>query len=118
MYFLIGEYPTAEENLSKAVELDPDMVRGHAHLGAAYYRNLNYDSAIPELEMAVDRYKEVTVANSTYFNMLGLAYYFKNAQDCDKAVPLFEQVLETMPEEGNAIEGLELCRAAALGGSS
>ena len=114
MYFLIGEYPSAEENLIKAVELDPELVRAHAHLGAALYRNLNYDGAIPELELAVDRYRDVTVANSTYFNMLGLAYYFKGEENCDQAVELFRQVLEVIPDEINAEEGLELCRAAAL----
>jgi tetratricopeptide (TPR) repeat protein len=118
MYFLIGEYPSAEENLITAVELDPEMVRAHAHLGAAYYRNLNYDSAIPELEIAVDQYNDVTVANSTYFNMLGLAYYFKGEQNCDRAVPLFEKVLETIPEDVNSLEGLNLCRAAAIGAES
>jgi tetratricopeptide (TPR) repeat protein len=114
MYFLIGEYPSAEENLIKAVEFDPELVRAHAHLGAALYRNLNYDGAIPELELAVDRYSDVTVANSTYFNMLGLAYYFKGEENCDQAVELFRQVLEVIPDEINAEEGLELCRAAAL----
>ncbi len=114
MYFLIGEYPSAEENLLKAVELDPELVRAHAHLGAALYRNLNYDSAIPELETAVEQYKDVNVANSTYFNMLGLAYYFKGEENCNRAVPLFQKVLEAIPDDVNALEGLELCRAAAI----
>jgi len=114
MYFLIGEYPTAEENLVRAVEQDPEMVRGHAHLGAAYYRNLNYDSAIPELEIAVERYSNVTIANSTYFNMLGLAYYFKDKANCDQAVPIFNKVLSAMPEDIYALDGLDRCRAAAL----
>ncbi|MGW8317763.1 MAG: tetratricopeptide repeat protein [Candidatus Promineifilaceae bacterium] len=114
MYFLIGEYPSAEENLVKAVDLDNEMVRAHAHLGAAYYRNLNYDAAIPELEKAVASYDQVTVPNSTYFNMLGLAYYFKDAQNCDKAIPLFNKVLESIPDEANALEGLDLCRSATL----
>ncbi len=114
MYFLIGEYPTAEENLVKAVELDPEMVRAHAHLGAAYYRNLNYDNAITELEEAVSKYRIVTVANSTYFNMLGLAYYFKDADQCIQSIPLFQKVLAQMPEDLNALEGIELCQAAAI----
>jgi superkiller protein 3 len=114
MYFLIGEYPSAEKNLIEAVALDPEMVRAHSHLGAAYYRNLNYDSAISELELAVEKYENVTVANSTYFNMLGLAYYFQDEINCDKAVPLFRKVLETIPDEVNALEGLELCHEAAL----
>ncbi|MGB3716036.1 MAG: tetratricopeptide repeat protein [Candidatus Promineifilaceae bacterium] len=118
MYFLIGEYPTAEENLAKAVELDPEMVRGHAHLGAAYYRNLNYDSAIPELETAVERYNNVSVANSTYFIMLGLAYYFTDEANCDQSVPLFQKVLDTIPEDIYALDGLDRCRAATLDSGS
>lgn len=114
MYFLIGEYPTAEENLLKAVELDNEMVRGHAHLGAAFYRNLNYTEAIPELEYAVEKYNEVTIANSTYFKMLGFAYYFEGEENCDDAVPLFREVLEAIPGDEDAIEGLEQCRAATL----
>jgi superkiller protein 3 len=114
MYFLIGEYPSAEKNLIEAVALDPEMVRAHSHLGAAYYRNLNYDSAISELELAVEEYEDVTVPNSTYFNMLGLAYFFKDEENCDKAIPLFQKVLETIPDEVNALEGLELCHAAEL----
>jgi tetratricopeptide (TPR) repeat protein len=114
MYFLIGEYPTAEEYLVQAVELDPEMVRGHAHLGAAFYRNLNYTSAIPELETAVSRYDDVTIANSTYFNMLGLAYYFEDKANCDQAVPIFQQVLDAIPDDIYALDGMERCRAAAL----
>jgi len=49
--------------------------------------------------------------------MLGLAYYFQGEENCDKAVPLFEEVLETIPEDVNALEGLDLCRVASLGGS-
>jgi len=114
MYFLIGEYPTAEEHLRKTVELDAELVRGHAHLGAALYRNLNYTEAIPELEFAVENYQDVTLANSTYFKMLGFAYYFEGEENCDKAVPLFRDVLEALPGDQDAIDGLEQCRAATL----
>jgi tetratricopeptide (TPR) repeat protein len=111
---LIGEYPTAEEHLRKTVELDAELVRGHAHLGAALYRNLNYTEAIPELEFAVENYQDVTLANSTYFKMLGFAYYFEGEENCDKAVPLFRDVLEALPGDQDAIDGLEQCRAATL----
>ena len=76
------------------------------------------ENAIREREVAVDQYSEVTVANSTYFNMLGLAYYFKGEQNCDRAVPLFEKVLESIPEDVNSLEGLDLCRAATIGAES
>lgn len=114
MYFLIGEYPTAEENLRKAVELDGELVRGHAHLGAALYRNQNYDEAIPELEYAIENYKVVTLANSTYFKMLAYAYYFENEENCEKAEPLFRAVLDALPGDEDAIAGLDQCRSATL----
>jgi hypothetical protein len=46
--------------------------------------------------------------------MLGLAYYFEGEENCDRAVPLFRDVLEALPGDEDAIEGLELCRAATL----
>jgi hypothetical protein len=66
------------------------------------------------LEFAVENYQEVTIANSTYYKMLGLAYYFEGEENCDKAVPIFREVLESIPGDEDAIEGLELCRAATL----
>ncbi|MDX1686948.1 MAG: tetratricopeptide repeat protein [Candidatus Promineifilaceae bacterium] len=110
-YFVLGEYPDAEENAYEAVQLDPDMTRAHAHLGAARFKQNKYDTAIEELELAVSDYDEVTTSNATYFNMLGLAYYYKNR--CQEAVPLFEQVLAAAPDQiaiDNAQEGMELCR--------
>lgn len=117
MYFLIGEHQRAEENAAKAVELDPDMVRAHAHLGAALYRNQNYEAAIESLETAVERYGSVSAQNAIYFNMLGLAYYYTDDSRCTEANILFNSVLEVLPDDYNANEGLRLCRAATLGSS-
>ena len=116
MYFLIGEYPRAEENFIKAVELDPEMVRAHAHLGAARYRQFNYDGengAIPQLEIAVRGYQEVSPETAIYFNMLGLAYYYTRGE-CSQAESLFQQVLAVSPEDANAQYGMELCHEAEL----
>ena len=112
MYFLVGEYPRAADNAEEAVARDPDMVRAYAHLGAAQFRQNFYAQAIPNLEAAVSRYSSVTVANAIYFNMLGLAYFFE-LQDCGRARPLFEEVLEAIPDEPNALDGLSLCRAGS-----
>ena len=118
-YFVLGQYPRAEESAYQAVMLDPEMTRAHAHLGAAYFKQFKYDSAIEELELAIEAYGDVSQANSTYFNMLGLAYYYQRR--CDDAEPMFEKVLlsvepDSIPE-ANALEGLELCRQAQLGGT-
>lgn len=116
MYFLIGEYPRAEENFIKAVELDPDMVRAHAHLGASRYRQFNYDGesgAIPQLEMAIAGYGEASPETAIYFNMLGLAYYYTTGS-CVQSESLFEQVLTVLPEDANALYGMDLCHEAEL----
>jgi tetratricopeptide (TPR) repeat protein len=111
MYFLVGEYPRAVENAEEAVARDPDMVRAYAHLGAAQFRQNFYAQAIPNLKYAVDRYSAVSIQNAIYFNMLGLAYFFE-LQDCTQARPLFTEVLDAIPDEPNALEGLDLCRGS------
>lgn len=115
-YFVLGQYPRAEENAYQAVMLDPDMTRAHAHLGASYFKQFKYDSAIEELSIAAEAYDEITPTNATYFNMLGLAYYYQG--QCEEAIPIFNDVLaavdaDTIPE-ANALEGLELCRQTQL----
>lgn len=120
MYFLIGAYPQAQTNAEQAVQLDPDMVRGKAHLGAALFRQNFYDrqtGAIPYLEFAVEKYGSPNFSNGIYFNMLGLAYVYTDNK-CDQARPLFEEVMTAMPEDTafylDAEYGLELCRELEL----
>lgn len=120
MYFLIGAYPQAQTNAETAVELDPDMVRAKAHLGAALFRQNFYDrqtGAIPYLEFAVEKYGSPNFSNGIYFNMLGLAYVYTDNK-CDQARPLFEDVMAALPEDTgfylDAEYGLELCREIEL----
>lgn len=134
MLFLAGQYPEAESYLEDAVALDPEMVRANAHLGATYFKNFNYELAIPKLEMAVLAYQEsyengISLTDSTalYFNYLGFAYYRTDPALCYElrqpyqftAVDMFELVLEAMGAESvrgqDAQVGLEDCRQFALG---
>lgn len=133
MYFLAGQYPEAEATLEKAVKLDQSMVRAHAHLGAAYFKNFNYDFAIPELEIAVRSYEAsrtdenpLTDSNSIYYNYLAFAYFRKDPtrcfvaenEDSYTAEELFNIVLDQMGPDGirgeNAKVGLEDCRKARI----
>lgn len=119
-YFLAGQYPEAETVLEQAVELDPDMIRARAHLGAAYYRQFNYENAIPELELAVNSYDEVTATRALFYNMLAFSYY-RLYGDCEKAEPLFREVISLGIEDlnvENAQAGLEECRQANLQNST
>jgi tetratricopeptide (TPR) repeat protein len=117
LYLLVGEHQKAEENFLAAVERDPEMVRAWAHLGAARFRQQNYGTSASEtgaiyyLEKAIASYGEPIPANASYFNMLGLAYFYTE-QNCEAARPYFDAVLEVVPEgleADNANFGLDLC---------
>ncbi len=133
MYFLAGQYPEAEATLEKAVALDDSLVRAHAHLGAAYFKNFNYVFAIPSLETAVQAYEAnrteenpLTDSTSLYYNYLAFAYYRENPDWCfiapadEKftAEELFNIVIDQMGTDGirgeNAKIGLEDCRKARI----
>lgn len=134
MLFLAGQYPEAEVYLEDAVSLDPGMIRAKAHLGAAYYKNFNYELAIPQLEEAVTTYRlnyengtPLTDSTALYFNYLAFAYYRTDPSLCYEtrapyqynATTLFNIVLEAMGPDGirgqNAQVGLEDCRQFSLG---
>ncbi len=133
MYFLAGQYPEAEATLEKAVALDDSLVRAHAHLGAAYFKNFNYVFAIPSLETAVTAYEAnrteenpLTDSTSLYYNYLAFAYFRENPDWCfiapnDEAFTaeeLFNIVIDQMGPDGirgeNAKIGLEDCRKARI----
>ncbi len=120
MYFLLGDYNKAQEDFVIAVDLDPEMTRARAHLGGALFRSNNYDGengAIAYLETAIEQYGSVTFANSTYFNMLGLAYFYTR-EECSDSLPIFESVLAVVPAESLAAQdarfGQDLCFGAQL----
>lgn len=117
-YMIVGAYPEAEQNAKLAVRYDNDMVRAHARLGHAYYKQFNYPNAITELEIAARGYGNPSPETAIYFAMLGLAYYYENAANCATAQPLFESALAVSakgsPAELSALEGMALCRQVRI----
>jgi tetratricopeptide (TPR) repeat protein len=113
-----GDYAAAEEYARRAVEQNPDMLRAHARLAHAYFKNFNYPSAIEELRIATAGYGEPDTTTSFYFALLGLALYFQDTANCAEAEPIlqaaFEASVENSPGWLNAQEGLRLCREAGF----
>lgn len=115
MYLQLGEDALAIENALEAVRLDPGMARAHGRLGQAYFRQSNYPKAIEQLEEAVELYDGVTNLNATFYSMLGQAHIRDSLDNCDKAVPLFQEVLTVNSlAVADAEEGIEECRRAGL----
>ena len=119
MYIQLGDAPLAENSALQAVQLNPEVARAQGRLGEAYFRQNNYLNAIPPLEKAAELYGRPNDLNARFFNMLATAYIRNSLNDCPKAVPLFQQVLNATQNsliiEG-AQEGLDECRRAEIGG--
>ena len=110
-YFTIGERDFAADYFQQALEIKPDLAKAHCQLGLIYYQQRNWEGAIPELEMGVEGYGELlTYRNAFCYYTLGLSYFY--VARCQDAYPLFEQVLELIPENAPALEGVRLCKEA------
>ena len=117
MYIQLGDAPLAEKSALEAVGLNPNIARAQGRLGESYFRQNNYLNAIPPLEKAVNLYGKPTDLNARFFNMLATAYIRNSLNDCPKAIPLFQQVLNVTLNSliiESAQEGLDECRRAEL----
>jgi tetratricopeptide (TPR) repeat protein len=114
-YFSIGERELASNSFQQALELRSDYPAAHCQLGLIYYQNRNWEAAVPELETGVEGYGDLlTYRNAFCYYTLGLSYYYLDR--CEEAYPLFDQVLEAIPENAPAEEGIRLCREAGRAG--
>ncbi len=110
-YFTIGERELAADYFKQAVELRPDYPAAHCQLGLIYYQQRNWEGAIPELETGVEGYGDLlSYRNAFCYYTLGLSYFY--VARCEDAYPLFDQVLEALPDNAPAEEGIRLCREA------
>jgi tetratricopeptide (TPR) repeat protein len=110
-YFTIGEREVAADYFKQAIEIRPEYPAAHCQLGLIYYQQRNWEGAIPELELGVEAYGDrITYRNAFCYYTLGLSYFY--VARCEEAYPLFDQVLEAIPDNAPAAEGIRLCREA------
>ena len=94
--------------LRRAAELDPQNALILAHLGMAYYRRLNYESAADTLEAALAIMDEDDI-NAQFTLTLGLSHVYKKPKECDRALPWLHKTLEFAPGLSSAHHGLRQC---------
>lgn len=112
-YFTIGEREMAADYFSQAIEIKPEYPAAHCQLGLIYYQQRNWEGAIPELELGVEAYGDrITYRNAFCYYTLGLSYFY--VARCEEAYPLFDQVLEALPDNVPATEGIRLCRESEI----
>ncbi len=103
-----GDHLQALRILRRAAELEPENGLVQAHLGMAYYRRLNYESAAETLELAMGLLDEDEI-NAQFTLTLGLSHVYKKPQECDRAVIWLRKTLEFAPGLSSALHGMRRC---------
>jgi TolB-like protein/Tfp pilus assembly protein PilF/predicted Ser/Thr protein kinase len=85
------DWPGAERELQRAIELNPAYARAHALYGYQLYRLGRFEEAIAELKRSVEL-DPLSLLNN---RILGQAFYF--ARQYDQAVEQFRKTLELDP---------------------
>ena len=106
-----GDHLQALRILKRAAELEPENGLVLAHLGMAYYRRLNYESAAETLEKAMSLMNEKEI-NAQFTLTLGLSHVYKKPQECDRAVPWLRKTLEFAPGLSSALHGMRRCSSS------
>jgi tetratricopeptide (TPR) repeat protein len=114
-YLIVGQYAKAIQFAEEAVQDDPDNPAMHGNLGEALYQNLQYADAIPELRLAVEGIPLSAAAQTIrFYTIYGFALL--RTSRCNEAVPVFNALLTTVPEDEvavfNAEEGIRQCQEA------
>ena len=122
-YFAAGRFAQAAQYADEAVRVDPTDPRLHGNLGIMYYKNEDFDRAIPELALAVrggDYNGQVVEGLPLDYNARIMEYYWyygfalAKSNRCTEAVPIFQALLTTVSNDEiavfNANAGLEICQ--------
>ncbi len=110
----------ARFNCETATELDTDFTPAWRWLGQVFYASRNYEGAVEAFEQCADREIQQGISikdrQEECWYLQGLAYFI--LAECDKARPIFEEILKWADEEITIREtrkGIEKCLYAYQG---
>jgi len=98
-----GRPEEAVEVLEKALDLDPDLARGHFFMGMAVKTQGEYDRALSHFRRVESQYPRDRVV----LNQMGRLLFLK--RQFQEAVEIFHRVLKIDPEDLQAHYNLMLC---------
>ncbi len=101
-YFSYERYDDAEENLLRALKIDPEFAQAQVNLGSLYIQMGRFTDAVTVLEKAADNpeYREPARARHN------LAYAWFSQGDYDKSRELYQSVLRKFPKFCPGLHGL------------
>jgi tetratricopeptide (TPR) repeat protein len=124
VYGQVGDFGKAVQYAENAVKDDPENAFRYGNLGMWYYKNEELDKAIDVLKLVIEGGTSgdgVVVEGvpldygwmASYYTYYGLALARVSPNRCSEAVPVFQALIEGVPEDAisqeNAIYGLDLC---------
>jgi tetratricopeptide (TPR) repeat protein len=128
IYSQIGEFGKAEQYAEQAVSDAPENTAYHGNLGVIRYSNFKWNEALENLSYVVNGglYNEEFVVEPLPLQSGRIAeYYYYYAftllrlERCNEAVPVFQQIIASVPNDpyaANSPEGLRLCAETLAGG--
>lgn len=126
LYLSLGEYARAVQYAENAVKDSPTDSRRYGDLGIMYYKNQDFNQAITWLKFAVnggttDDGQQVPplvldYKSSKFYTYYGLALALVEPNRCAEAVPVFQAMLNSVPDDETAVinaqYGLDKCSGA------
>jgi len=99
-----GDYVEATQAFQRAIEIDPEYGVAHARLGLAFYMRRNWEDAIVHLE------RGISLGDRAEENLVILGLCLSYLDECERAIPWFEEALEVNPSSPLAKQGLASCQ--------
>jgi len=101
VYEGISEWDLAAENLREALRLDPKSGSARFELGKVLIRKNDLDAALPELERALEFYRDIgnKEGEATVLNAIGILH--KRRNEFDEAIAQYEASLAIKEELGD-----------------
>lgn len=126
LYLSLGEYERAIQYAENAVKDEPTNGLRYGNLGIMFYKNDKYNQAIDALAVAIqggttddgEQIQALTLdyPTATYYVYYGLSLAMVTPNQCARAVPVFQALLNSVPDDPTAFEnaeyGLEICSSA------
>ena len=105
------DYAAAAEDYYKALEKEPDNIKGKFNLGNATYKTDGYDEAIQHFSAAAELAKDDKIKSDAYYN-LGNAHFQKaqaaKGEGLEKSIEAYKKSLRLNPSDMDTKKNLAL----------
>lgn len=104
---VLGDFPSARIALDQSIELDPLNVKALTQRGSLNFQVKNFFGAVDDFTRALTTSQQIS-ETLTPVDYLNFGFALQWTQQCDKAIPMFDKVLELAPTDETLAENVEV----------